>query len=288
MNQETSQFSSLGLELRQAREKRGVSLKAISNSTKIREEYLQALEDDNYDIFPSRAYLIGFLKNYVKHVDLELEPLIQKYRPNVKSKDEISVLDRLAKQKIPKVKKRSVSKKRVAFITILLLLLISLISLFMQSDLWAKISFTNFTNMLGRAKDSVLTIININLKPKPPMIQSEATRKTEVRSLPPPVLKVLKGNTIRLFEVSEEGCWVTLKKFIVDVNGEEKLVEYPNDVILKAKEEFVRNFSDKSEIIEVTISAPVEIEFNQKPFPLQEGVKYPLTLRIQNGNLSIR
>ncbi|HEV2123566.1 MAG TPA: helix-turn-helix transcriptional regulator, partial [Chloroflexota bacterium] len=50
--------------LRAARIRRRLSLVEAEQGTRIRQRYLQALEDDDYSILPAGVYSLGFLRNY--------------------------------------------------------------------------------------------------------------------------------------------------------------------------------------------------------------------------------
>ncbi|HET7770576.1 MAG TPA: RodZ domain-containing protein [Chloroflexota bacterium] len=50
--------------LRTARLKRRLSLAEAEQATRIRQRYLQALEDDDYSVLPKGVYSVGFLRNY--------------------------------------------------------------------------------------------------------------------------------------------------------------------------------------------------------------------------------
>lgn len=50
--------------LRAARLKRKISLTEAEQATRIRQRYLQALEDDDYGALPAGVYSVGFLRNY--------------------------------------------------------------------------------------------------------------------------------------------------------------------------------------------------------------------------------
>src|SRR5687767_899911 len=50
--------------LRAARMRRRISLVEAEQATRIRQRYLQALEDDDYAVLPPGVYSVGFLRNY--------------------------------------------------------------------------------------------------------------------------------------------------------------------------------------------------------------------------------
>jgi len=70
----------LGELLRRAREAKGLSLAQVEEATKIRRSYLQALEDEDYDRLPPPVYAKGFLKNYARYLDLDLQKVLSLYQ----------------------------------------------------------------------------------------------------------------------------------------------------------------------------------------------------------------
>ncbi|HEY8426301.1 MAG TPA: RodZ domain-containing protein [Limnochordales bacterium] len=62
---------SLGAMLRQAREARGLSLQAVSERTRVRLPFLEALEEGRYEALPGPVYTRGFLKLYAQAVGLD-------------------------------------------------------------------------------------------------------------------------------------------------------------------------------------------------------------------------
>lgn len=68
----------IGSELRQAREQRGVSLREISSRTRIRIPVLRAIEQDDYTLVPSGIVLRGFLKLYAHEVGLDADGIVRR------------------------------------------------------------------------------------------------------------------------------------------------------------------------------------------------------------------
>lgn len=71
---------SLGEYLRSQRQGRGLSLKHISDNTKITLNHLQAMESGCYDQLPAETYLRGFLVCYAELLDLPVEKILEMYR----------------------------------------------------------------------------------------------------------------------------------------------------------------------------------------------------------------
>ncbi|MDR0502569.1 MAG: helix-turn-helix domain-containing protein [Treponema sp.] len=73
-------MESLGEKLRDARNEKGLSFDQICRDTNISLRYLEALETENFSVFPGEPYVIGFLKNYGAYLDLDVQKLISLYR----------------------------------------------------------------------------------------------------------------------------------------------------------------------------------------------------------------
>jgi len=73
-------MSTLGQELRREREKRAVSLKDISDRTKISLRYLEALEKSDYKALPGPFFIKSILRAYAKDCGLDEDHFYALYR----------------------------------------------------------------------------------------------------------------------------------------------------------------------------------------------------------------
>ncbi|NMB68533.1 MAG: DUF4115 domain-containing protein [Chloroflexi bacterium] len=69
----------IGEQLKQAREARGLSLEQAAQSTRVRVHYLKALEDDRLDQLPSAVQGRGFLRLYADYLGLTVQPLLDQW-----------------------------------------------------------------------------------------------------------------------------------------------------------------------------------------------------------------
>jgi len=69
----------VGLELRQARERHGISLQQLSNTTKISPRVLQAIDAGDEDRLPARVFTRAFVKTYALEVGLDPEDTMRRY-----------------------------------------------------------------------------------------------------------------------------------------------------------------------------------------------------------------
>ena len=75
-----SETKDIGSVLRQARDAQGVSLEDVSALLKIREDHLQALENNDFDRLPGHVYAIGFIRTYATHLGLNAGELISLFK----------------------------------------------------------------------------------------------------------------------------------------------------------------------------------------------------------------
>jgi transcriptional regulator with XRE-family HTH domain len=71
---------SIGERLRTARENRKLSVRDVANETNITPIYVEALEEEEFDKFPSETYLIGFLRSYADFLRLDVDEMVQAYK----------------------------------------------------------------------------------------------------------------------------------------------------------------------------------------------------------------
>lgn len=73
-------MATLGQELKKERESRSISLDEMAASTKIVARYLQALEEDRFDIMPGGFFIKGIIRTYAGYVGLDPDALLAKYQ----------------------------------------------------------------------------------------------------------------------------------------------------------------------------------------------------------------
>jgi cytoskeletal protein RodZ len=71
---------SLGEKLKTAREQGGLNFDQVSREINIASRYLEALEAEDFSIFPGEPYVTGFLRNYGEYLGLDAQELLSLYR----------------------------------------------------------------------------------------------------------------------------------------------------------------------------------------------------------------
>ncbi|MBI5686358.1 MAG: helix-turn-helix domain-containing protein [Verrucomicrobia bacterium] len=77
-------METIGQQLREARERKKLSLETAAQGTKIKGEYLAALEADQFDRIEAPVYVRGFLRIYSQYLGLDSKPLVNQFA-NLKS-----------------------------------------------------------------------------------------------------------------------------------------------------------------------------------------------------------
>ena len=72
--------------LKNARLEKKLTLEEVTEQTKIRKEYLLALEESCYQDLPAAAYIQGFIRNYSQFLGLKTQPLLAIFRRDYKEK----------------------------------------------------------------------------------------------------------------------------------------------------------------------------------------------------------
>jgi len=116
----------LGQALKKEREARGVSLADIAGETRIGTRFLQALEDEEFDLFPGKFYIRYYIKNYLKACGADETAFFNTYQEylNQVTKKSDAVPPDMYMQKMAYLKFR---KSRKIFLAILLLAVLAIL-----------------------------------------------------------------------------------------------------------------------------------------------------------------
>lgn len=72
-------MASFGEELKRERELRDISLKEISEATKISIRFLEGLEQNNFDVLPGGVFNRGFIRAYARFIGVDGEEMVNAY-----------------------------------------------------------------------------------------------------------------------------------------------------------------------------------------------------------------
>ncbi|MFC4404515.1 helix-turn-helix domain-containing protein [Gracilibacillus xinjiangensis] len=102
----------IGERLKQEREAKNLTLNDIQKQTKIQTRYLNAIEEEKFEVMPGSFYVRAFIKEYATVLELDPEALMTEYESDLPfDKEEKVVLSRVNSSK----KNKAVTKTPVVF-----------------------------------------------------------------------------------------------------------------------------------------------------------------------------
>ena len=241
----------IGNFLKERREAKGISLIEVEKDLKIRKKYLQALEEGNVNAIPGKTYIVGYLKNYSKYLDIDEEnvnQIIQTYNNLEKQK---SVIKETKKENIYlKTKDRSMFEKKRFFLPVkyvylsgfLIIIFIGLLllsrSLKEAQDFpipSPEIGNETDINIEGKANDiSILTEENIESEAE--AIIAESLTQDSILAEKLPILKLIANDKTWIKILSEdkiifEGILFEGEEFYWETDQAlEIITEYPTKI----------------------------------------------------------
>ncbi len=94
-------MESIGEKLRLSREEKGFSIDRVARDTNVARKYLEALENEDFAMFPGEPYLIGFLRIYSEYLGLDPQSIINLYK-NFKIQEQPVPIDELLNKRDPR------------------------------------------------------------------------------------------------------------------------------------------------------------------------------------------
>ena len=79
----------IGGSLREARLKRGLTPADVQKAIRIRDRYLQALEEERWEVLPGDAYVKGFLRTYADYLGLDGNLYVEEYNNRFAHNEEL-------------------------------------------------------------------------------------------------------------------------------------------------------------------------------------------------------
>ncbi|MBI4097866.1 MAG: helix-turn-helix domain-containing protein [Candidatus Levybacteria bacterium] len=84
----------IGAEFREERKRQNLSLEEVALATKIKVDFLSAIENGDYKKLPGASYAHGFVRNYAKFLGLPVEKSLAIFRREFDEKKSIEILPR--------------------------------------------------------------------------------------------------------------------------------------------------------------------------------------------------
>jgi len=100
----------IGNRLREARVRRGLTIKDVEDATKIRSKYLEALEEDDFEVLPGPVFVKAFLRTYASFLKVDADDVVEEYRSGHEPRREEPVL--LRTQEVEKSRSRAATEHK--------------------------------------------------------------------------------------------------------------------------------------------------------------------------------
>ncbi|MDR1160144.1 MAG: DUF4115 domain-containing protein [Syntrophomonadaceae bacterium] len=221
----------LGSFLRETRIELGISIEAVEEETKIRKYYIEALENNDFEVLPPQVYACGFVKRYAKLLGLDPTEAVSvfselAYGKNDSADADFAVSNNATVYKdINKIdnKSRRFSTKSIVFALV-----------FLVAVIWLGNNLLNYMVGSWREKDDIN-----NISPPQQTVteyeDEQTAEKPEADTETPEVPALYPEGVSVDVEITAQ-CWLT-----VVVDGEQVLAQ-----ILQAGEQ--RNFQGQKSV----------------------------------------
>ncbi|HEX8649762.1 MAG TPA: helix-turn-helix domain-containing protein [Pyrinomonadaceae bacterium] len=253
--------SSFGEQLRLAREARGISLREISEQTRISTRYLEAIEADDYKRLPGGIFNKSFIKAYAKYIGYDEQEALEAYMRTARDQG-ASPDDVVSTPYQPRVYTDGNSRSPLVtlFLTILILAILSL-------GIYAALHWY---------QRSTVNQIGENVTTQPPATNASGSQPVNPNATAntQPVAPTSTAPTAVSFSVQlkalGERVWV--KAAVDDEDGAEAIIAPDEIKEFKATERFSALYSkSKARALEVKINGrTANVPINPKPGGLAE------------------
>lgn len=236
--------------LRQQREMREITLREISDATKISLRYLEALEEERFDLLPASIFARGFLRQYARYVGLDPDEAVNRLlvaqKADEPEEEAVGERDRSAAAWRPvQGGNRWRNALLLVGLAVVLLALVFLVPWLMERDDGA-----------GRGGEA------------PPGVVPPESRVERLEPPPQPPLEAAAAPLTVTLDFRED-CWVE-----ASVDGEPRIAE------MRVQGESLQLQAEKSVELRLGDAGVVDMEVNGEPYDLkaQPGQVKTLTL----------
>ena len=73
----------IGVKIKEARNKKGLSISEVSTAIKINAKTLQAIEDSDEKNLPAKPFLRGFIQTYARYLELNVDEIMNRFAEEI-------------------------------------------------------------------------------------------------------------------------------------------------------------------------------------------------------------
>jgi len=201
--------------LHDERIKKGLTLSQVSQSTKIKEEFLEAIEKGEYEKLPSPSYAHGFVRNYTRFLKLAEKEILPLFRREFDVEKVYKVLpEGLVGQKEMPLKRFKIKQAVILVAVTFILLLGFIIFQYRYAFINPPITLSNPSEMSVLSSSTILVLgktdpnSTITVNDEQVSVGSDGTFKKEITGFP-------GKTTITIKAVNRFGKQTTLTRHVV-------------------------------------------------------------------------
>lgn len=208
-------MNGIGQTLKEAREKKGLTLDDLQQTTKIQKRYLIAIEAENFDALPGDFYVRAFIQQYAKVVDLDGDELLAQLEEKTGVKTETPVAHeattRTEAVRIEQAEKNDFLGKLMNYLpTIIIVIVVVAILGTIYVVAWGNHS----KNTESQSSSSQTVSVSSDVKKKKSSASTSSAKKTTSSKTPSAKKKSAASTKQTIENVSSEGS-----KFVYDVKN---------------------------------------------------------------------
>lgn len=208
-------MNGIGQTLKEAREKKGLTLDDLQQTTKIQKRYLIAIEAENFDALPGDFYVRAFIQQYAKVVDLDGDELLAQLEEKTGIKTETPVAHetttRTEAVRIEQEEKNDFLGKLMNYLpTIIIVIVVVAILGTIYVVAWGNHS----KNTESQSSSSQTVSVSSDVKKKKSSASTSSAKKTTSSKTPSAKKKSAASTKQTIENVSSEGS-----KFVYDVKN---------------------------------------------------------------------
>ena len=208
-------MNGIGQTLKEAREKKGLTLDDLQQTTKIQKRYLIAIEAENFDALPGDFYVRAFIQQYAKVVDLDGDELLAQLEEKTGVKTETPVdheaTTRTEAVRIEQAEKNDFLGKLMNYLpTIIIVIVVVAILGTIYVVAWGNHS----KNTESQSSSSQTVSVSSDVKKKKSSASTSSDKKTTSSKTPSAKKKSAASTKQTIENVSSEGS-----KFVYDVKN---------------------------------------------------------------------
>ena len=208
-------MNGIGQTLKEAREKKGLTLDDLQQTTKIQKRYLIAIEAENFDALPGDFYVRAFIQQYAKVVDLDGDELLAQLEEKTGIKTETPVAHetttRTEAVRIEQEEKNDFLGKLMNYLpTIIIVIVVVAILGTIYVVAWGNHS----KNTESQSSSSQTVSVSSDVKKKKSSASTSSAKKTTSSKMPSAKKESAASTKQTIENVSSEGS-----KFVYDVKN---------------------------------------------------------------------